>query len=376
MGYIAHLRKRSLSKIKIPKSPKSKSPNSKSPDTSPSKQSLKSPSEASIVPIPNGDTSLSRTSKVDFSKPLNYDVVKNKTAIVADGANGPALGIATKLAEHGAYVAICDSNEEAGQAAQESLTSKGYHVKFIKTDTSTWESQRDAFNEVLEWNGNHLDIVVTSPGIVTNNLLMSILPKHGTPTGEPLKPPTKTLAVDLMGVYFTTSLALFYFNQLHARTQPQEFQPQLVFICSMAGYDGLHFGTDYAAAKHGVRAIWKTTRRPRPGMAKYQSNLLAPTYIRKNTISKDEKKMQNHNTQTKDIADVVEGAMRCICDDNVEGRAICCCQGAAGIPGELNFDLCDDLVDFNGGKELRQHADGLWMPSRATLSEDSNCAMQ
>ena len=50
-------------------------------------------------------------------------------------------------------------------------------------------------------------------------------------------------------------------------------------------YEGLEFGTDYAASKHGVRAIWKTTRYPRPSMVQYQSNLLAPTYVSKKKIA-------------------------------------------------------------------------------------------
>ncbi len=318
------------------------------------------------------------TSKVDFSKSIDTTVVKGKTAIVLDGAHGLGFGIATALAENGANVAMCDPSEESGQSAEQELNSQGYHSKFFKTETNIWESQADAFKQILAWSENRIDIVVTSPGIVTNNLMMHILPKHRAPEDDgPAKPPTKVIDIDLMGVYFSASLSLFYFNKLWKGREDHSFRPQLVFICSMAGYDGLDFGTDYAAAKHGVRAIWKTTRKPRPSMAPYQSNLLAPTYIRKNKMhQRSEGELKCHHTKVNEIADVVAGAMRCICDETVEGRSIACVQGSIGTPGLLNFDLCDDIINHNGGKVLMEKEDDIWLPSGTNLSEDHNCKVQ
>lgn len=175
------------------------------------------------------------TQEVDFSRSLNTSVVKGKTAIVLDGANGLGFGIATALAENGAYVAMCDPNEEIGHASEKALNDKGYRSKYFVTETSSWASQSEAFKQVLAWSGNKLDIVVTSAGIVTNNLLMHILPKHREPEQHPAKPPTNVLEIDLIGVYFSASLALFYFNRLHVSRKASEFQPQIVFICSMAG---------------------------------------------------------------------------------------------------------------------------------------------
>ena len=188
------------------------------------------------------------TPRTDFNKPLDYTVVKGRTALVQDGASGLGYGIAEALAENGAKVAICDENVENGDKVVADLTSKGYRVSFFKTDATNWDSVLASFKAALEWSGDQLDIVVTSPGIVTNNLMMSILPKHTSPDGDPPKPPTKVFEVDLIGVYYTASLALFYFNQIAARRKrdsgtatPSEdekaraFRPQLLYICSMAG---------------------------------------------------------------------------------------------------------------------------------------------
>ncbi|KAK3702372.1 hypothetical protein LTR37_014946 [Vermiconidia calcicola] len=316
------------------------------------------------------------TSPIDFSKPLDTSVVKGKTALVQDGAAGLGSGIAKALAENGARVAICDKRAKEGEAFAKDLNGKGYDVKYIQAETGDWASSLAGFKQALEWSEDQLDIVVLSPGIVTNNLLLSILPKHRGPDEDPAEPPTNVLQIDLVGVYYATSLALFYFNKLYAKRKDPEFEPQIVFICSMAGYDGLDFGTDYAAAKHGLRAIFKTTRRPRPGMAQYQANLLAPTYVKKNKISKDEEKLKNHANEVNEISDVVAGAMRCICDDEVSGRAVACVQGSTGTPGRLNFDMCDDIVDHNGGRELHNKVDDIWLPSGTKLSEDSNCGVQ
>ena len=62
--------------------------------------------------------------------------------------------------------------------------------------------------------------------------------------------------------------------------------------------------------------------------------------------------------------------------DNGFGLSLACVQGSVGTPGSLNFDLCDDLPGGSGGKELRDKAESIWMPSSATLKEDSDCAVQ
>ena len=247
--------------------------------------------------------------KIDFSQPLDLvvdtQIVKGKTAIVHDGEKGLGLGLATALAKRGAHVAICGGDATAGEAVVKDMSALGYSVSFFKTDTSDWNSLLSAFKQVVTWSHDQLDIVVTTAGIVTTNMLMSMLPRNHRPGADPPKPPTRVFETNLMGVYFTASLAIWYFNKLEPLRLDPSFKPQLLFICSMAGvrvnselsvdesmlivlahkYEGLEFGTDYAASKHGVRAIWKTTRYPRPSMTQYQSNLLAPTYVSKKKIA-------------------------------------------------------------------------------------------
>ena len=177
--------------------------------------------------------------KVNFSQPLDLvvdtQIVKGKTAIVHDGEKGLGLGLATALAERGAHVAICGSDAKAGDAVVNDMEARGHSVSFFKTDTSDWNSLLSAFKQVITWSHDQLDIVVSTAGIVTTNMLMSVLPRNHRPGADPPKPPTKVLETNLLGVYFTASLAIWYFNKLEPLRLDPHFKPQLLFICSMAG---------------------------------------------------------------------------------------------------------------------------------------------
>lgn len=91
---------------------------------------------------------------------------------------------------------------------------------------------------------------------------------------------------------------------------------------------------------------------------------------------RSEAELKRHHEKVNEISNVVAGAMRCICNDAIEGRAIACIQGSNGnIPGLLNFDLMDNIVHHNGSRRLMEKADDIWLPS-GTLSEDRNCKEQ
>ena len=204
--------------------------------------------------------------KTDFSQPLELcidtSVLKGKTAIIQDAATGLGLGIATTLAEHGAKVAICGSDAKAGDAAVKDLENRGCSVSYFKTDTSDWNSLLSTFKQVITWSEQQLDIVVTSAGIVTHNMLMSVLPSNHRAGADPPKPPTNTIEVNLLGVYYTTSLALWYFNQLSPKRLDPTFDPQLLFICSMAGVSvpWFPFLSVYLAVLTTVRVLVRRLR--------------------------------------------------------------------------------------------------------------------
>jgi 5'-hydroxyaverantin dehydrogenase len=281
------------------------------------------------------------TSKVDFNKPLDYKVVAGKTAIIVGGASGIGLAIATELVRHGARVAILDINETAGRAAERDLLQDEKHeAVFISTDVIAWESQKSAFKQVLAWSDNRLDIVIFSAGLRPNNIR-----EYFTPTNleaEPSPPPTSTLDVNITGAYFTAHLATWYFtviartSQQSASTAPPDsaidvvapaFRPQLLLLGSLAGYFDQQGCPDYGASKHGIRGIWGALRHDTADFADMQVNMLAPGYTETPLLEPAVlDALRENGIWVADTADVVAGAMRCLCDAEVEGKSYRVCS--------------------------------------------------
>ena len=71
-------------------------------------------------------SSLTGTKKIDFAKPLDLTVLKDRVALVTGGAAGIGLGVVEALAQAGAWVAVCDVNEKVGKQVEEKLLGEGY----------------------------------------------------------------------------------------------------------------------------------------------------------------------------------------------------------------------------------------------------------
>jgi short-subunit dehydrogenase involved in D-alanine esterification of teichoic acids len=71
-------------------------------------------------------STIAGTKKINFGKPLDLTVLKDKVALVTGGAAGIGLGVVGALAKAGVRVVICDVNEEAGKKVEEELLGQGY----------------------------------------------------------------------------------------------------------------------------------------------------------------------------------------------------------------------------------------------------------
>ena len=297
---------------------------------------------------------------MDTNKICNYEAVNGKTAIVTGGAGGIGFELTTELAKNGARVIVFDQNSTRGRAQVDQLKSQGLEVLFIEFDPVSWESQSHAFKEALAWSGNQLDIVVPCAGLPVNDLTPYISTSapntDETPAADlqPKQPPISVIMTNLIGSYYSTTLALFYFNSIAAAQKGEvlDFKPQLVLISSIAGYEAFPFGADYTAAKFGVRGLWKSIRKPKPGMSQYQANLVAPLATR--TGKGPEQGLVKMGLKLNEVGDVVIAIMGCICDSAIAGKAVACPQGRDGEPGTNNFDLCDDLPEHSGSKVMLQ----------------------
>jgi NAD(P)-dependent dehydrogenase (short-subunit alcohol dehydrogenase family) len=264
---------------------------------------------------------LQGTSKINFDDHVDYSTLTGKTAIVTGGRSGIGHGIAQALSSYGARVAVLDVSGPFGSETDEPGNE---NPKLFSCDVSSWESLLAAFKNVLVWSGNHLDIVVISAGLRSHNIKDLILERTADPT--PTKPPSSVFDVNLLGTYYSSYLALWYFTDLKSRTNGMEvgWKPQLLFLGSLASYVEQPLSADYCASKHGVRGLWKSMRAHGASFGGCQMNLLAPTFINNRQGSSKGRGDSALISLTNDmkmgeISDVVDGALRCLCDVNIEG---------------------------------------------------------
>lgn len=107
---------------------------------------------------------------------------------------------------------------------------------------TSWDDQVALFELAIKTFG-HIDIVLPNAGISEVGRFDHRLEEE---TDRPTKPNLKTLEVDLIGVLYTTRLALWYFDH------DEREEPGLRSICftgSMSTFYGADFGVMYGASK-------------------------------------------------------------------------------------------------------------------------------
>ncbi|KAF2164719.1 hypothetical protein M409DRAFT_25112 [Zasmidium cellare ATCC 36951] len=299
--------------------------------------------------------------KFDPTRPVDFTTVAGKTAIITGGASGIGLGFATALATHGAQVFILDINDAGGREAETQLRAKNSQATFIDTDFTSWESQLEAFKQILEQSQNgRIDIVITSAGVASPNIKLAWLPEEGEdlPT-EPSKPPTPAISANLLGTYYTTHLALSSFVRQQQR-QSSPSRPQLLLIAGLPAYFGQDFNPDYTASNHGMRGIFKSLRQPDVArkFGDYRINLLAPAFVATPMLAGVEEMLVWRGARVGEVGSVVEAGMRCVCGEGGGGRAVCVGGAEEGSGGA--FDVGDDVEGGNGVRIVERLEEGVF----------------
>lgn len=187
--------------------------------------------------------------------------------------------------------------------------------------------------------------------------------------------------VNLAGVYISVYLALYYFKATAtARAVPsgisegvtaapasstgpgdrlgggtfgeQAHEKQILFIASLAGYGSWPSRLCYPASKYAVRGMWKSLRSiPSSSLGfPFRTNLLAPTFVTTPLLSTRKEQLESLGVRVAKTKDVVDAAMRCLCDKDVRGRSLCVVPGVPGVDG--TFDTRDDEDGGDGGPEV------------------------
>lgn len=165
-----------------------------------------------------------------------------KTALVTGGAMGIGFGIAYRLAEAGANVAVADLDEGVGNAAVKGLQGKGFQAGFIKTDVSDENQVQAAIDFAVRTYGG-IDILVNNAGIYPIIPVMRMGPADFE----------KILAVNLKSVFLFTKLVAGIMIK----------QGRGGKIINITSVDAMHPSSIglavYDASKHGLWGFTKNT---------------------------------------------------------------------------------------------------------------------
>lgn len=305
---------------------------------------------ASLLP-PGAENFLPRTPTVDFSTEVDTSTLKNKSVLITGGAVGLGFACAETIASYGAIVTIADIQESMGQAAAEKLNLKGYKVRFVQCDVTSYESQFEAFKAAIEYGGGRLDVVIPNAGVIAERNIVDMAatsePSLETP---PLEPGLSGLDINLKGVYYSCYLALHYFR-LPPPPDATPFKKGIVLISSLAGYAGYPFSTTYSISKFGVRGILYGIRDQAIQCdPPVRVNLVAPWYINTPMVENLDNAAAVSHVQLfrcVPVESVVAAVVRFGADESISGRS-------AGIYPAGTFDVGDNIWEGYGGKGMQE----------------------
>ena len=166
--------------------------------------------------------------------------LRGKTAIVTGGAMGIGLGIAYRLAEAGARVAVADIDQDAAESAAKQLVADGLEAIAVTVDVSEEASVRRMVAAVVDAY-DAIDILVNNAGIFPNILVMNM-------TADDFR---RVIDINLHGVFLCTKLVA---ERMIERGQGGR-------IVNVTSVDALHPSSaglaHYDASKHGVWGFTK-----------------------------------------------------------------------------------------------------------------------
>ena len=279
-----------------------------------------------------------------ISTTVDLSALRGRSALLTGGASGIGLATARAWAAAGALVTIADIQPlEVGQKLAAELG-----ANYVWCDVTNWASQIAAFKSAIAFSPSQtLGIVATFAG--TANMLgnqVDHVLAAGPPSlaTDPPAPDLLNLRVNLLGVYYTSWLALYYFR-LPPQTQPSKPRDKsLILIGSISGYIDSPRASTYPASKFGVRGLFRSTRARTLDLG-VRCNLLAPWFVDTPLVAPIKAGMaargldMGEALQFVSVEACVEAAGYCAVDKGVHGKyhcvwtGSCCCCLLGGLVG-------------------------------------------
>ncbi|RMZ81013.1 hypothetical protein DV738_g2425, partial [Chaetothyriales sp. CBS 135597] len=301
-----------------------------------------------VVPF----TSITASGPVDLGAAIPTANLRSRTVLITGGASGLGAAMAQRLASHGAYIIIGDLASQTTRAtelvAQLRRDSGHENHHFVAADVLSWPSQVALFAAAASLSPHGgIDCVVANAGIADAPEAVKFArppPPADLAAGAAaaaIPPPAlKTVEVDLIGVLYTTYLALSYLpaNPASSPCSPSgtssnsnSHTPRdrhLVLVASMAGLMGLATHPLYTAAKHGVVGLFRALRMTAAQTDGIRVNMLCPYFV-ETPIMGPVGPLLCAGGELGHIDDVAEAAARLVADDRIVGRGLAIGGGQA-----------------------------------------------
>lgn len=272
-----------------------------------------------------------------ISTQVDLTQIKGKSILITGGASGIGLATARAWTAAGAHVTIADiQSAEVGEKLASEL-----EANYVWCDVTSWESQVAAFKSAITYSSTRsLDIVATfagtaaMPGNEVDHVLAAGEPSLDV---DPSEPNIRNIQVNLVGVYYTSWLALHYFRlpsspasslpspPLGADAKHDKPLKSLILVASIGAYMDSPKASTYPASKFGVRGLFRSTRARTLDIG-VRCNLLAPWFVDTPLIAPIKKAMAARGIDMakmlcfSSVEACVEAANLCAVDDKLHGR--------------------------------------------------------
>jgi 3-oxoacyl-[acyl-carrier protein] reductase len=189
-------------------------------------------------------------------------LLENKVAIVTGAARGIGEGIALKLAEQGAHVAltyVSEGSAEKAAAIVEKINGMGVRAKAYRSNAGNFNECETLVNDIVKEFGT-VDICVNNAGISKDNLLLRMTPEQWD---------------DVMQ---TNLKSIFNMTKQVIRPMMKAKGGSIINMSSVIGLMGNAGQSSYAASKAGLIGFTKSVAKEL-GSRNVRCNAIAPGFV-------------------------------------------------------------------------------------------------
>jgi 3-oxoacyl-[acyl-carrier protein] reductase len=189
-------------------------------------------------------------------------LLENKVAIVTGAARGIGEGIALKLAEQGATVAITYVSESSGEKALaivDKIKGMGVRAKAYRSNAGNFGECETLVNDIVKEFGG-VDICVNNAGISKDNLLLRMTPEQWDDVME------------------TNLKSIFNMTKQVIRPMMKAKGGSIINMSSVIGLMGNAGQSSYAASKAGLIGFTKSVAKEL-GSRNVRCNAIAPGFV-------------------------------------------------------------------------------------------------